>query len=260
MDDIEHQRAHFENISKKYYESRHTENHLVLKELLWGFFLRDKGVLRGRALRVLEPMCGYGEGRKIVQRFLTDRINYFGFDYSQPLVERARMESPGVRFEHLDVTRFALEPGEEPYDLIILLGGLHHVYQHAHVVVDRLSGALRSGGYFVNFEPTHNFTPLHWVRERIYKRNELFDAQTEQGFWLSELDALFRHGGYELVDQIYPGLLAYVLYYNPDAFPMLNVGNPAWVRRLFGLESMFFRSFLARKLSFATLSLWRKPT
>jgi hypothetical protein len=58
---------------------------------------------------------------------------------------------------------------------------------------------------------------------------------------------------------MYPGLAAYVLYYNPDAFPALNFGGPETVRRLFALERPFLRSAAARTLSFATLSLWRKP-
>ncbi|MCM8594883.1 trans-aconitate 2-methyltransferase [Accumulibacter sp.] len=258
MDDIERQRAHFEGISDKYYESRHTPNHLVLKELMWSCFFRDKADLQGRPLRVLEPMCGYCEGRQIVLKYLTPQIEYFGFDYSKPLVDRVRADDPALRVEHADVTQFELAAGEPPYDLIMLLGGLHHVYQHAGVVVERLRRALREGGYFVNLEPTHNFTPLSWVRGWIYRRNALFDDQTEQGFWLSDLDRLFTDAGYELVDQVYPGLLTYVLYYNPDAFPMLNIGGPGLVRTLFRLERPFFRSSLARKLSFATLSIWRK--
>ena len=258
MDDIERQRSHFESISDKYYESRHSSNHLALKALMWSYFLADKTDLQGRPLRLLEPMCGYGEGREIALKFLTEKIEYFGFDYSLPLVERVLADNPTLRVEHADVTRFALPDTEPRYDLIMLLGGLHHVYKHTGDVVRQLRGALREGGYFINLEPTHNFKPLHWVRESIYKRNPLFDDQTEQGFWLSDLDRFFIDSGYKLIDQIYPGLLTYVLYYNPDAFPMLNIGGPRSVRTLFRMESPFFRSYLARKLSFATLSLWQK--
>ncbi len=96
------------------------------------------------------------------------------------------------------------------------------------------------------------------VRQRIYSRNSIFDEQTEQGFELRDLDAMFRNAGLSCVDQVYPGLLSYVLYYNPDAFPFLNFGGTTMVRATFGLDRIFWKTWLAKKLSFATITLWRK--
>jgi hypothetical protein len=133
------------------------------------------------------------------------------------------------------------------------------VYARAADVLRRLAGALRPGGHLVNLEPTHDNPVFRRVRERVYRRNALFDAQTERGFALRELNALFRGAGLERVDQLYPGLLAYVLYYNPDAFPALDRGGPALVRAIFRMEAPLYRTALARRLSFATLTVLRRP-
>lgn len=97
------------------------------------------------------------------------------------------------------------------------------------------------------------------MRQRIYEKNALFDNETEQGFDLPALDAMFTQQQMMRVDQVYPGLLAYVLYYNPDAFPLLNRGGPRAVRSAFAIDRLFWRGWLGRTLSFATITLWRKP-
>ena len=114
------------------------------------------------------------------------------------------------------------------------------------------------GGHFISLEPTHNNALLRAIRTRIYRKNALFDAGTERGFEFDDLSNCFHRNGFALEDQIYAGLSSYVLYYNPDAFPSLNIGGAGMVRFLFGLDSLCFRNWIGRAFSFATLSLWRK--
>lgn len=255
MNKTERQREHFESISQTYYESRQSANHLVLKDLMWSHFLGDKDFLRKEGLRVLEPMCGYAEGKSILERHLRVGLDYEGFDYSDSLVARVRETQPQLNVFVMDVTKF--EPTRR-YDLIIVLGGLHHVPDHAPQVVRKLSQGLEEGGFFLVLEPTHNNVVFRKIREAIYRRNALFDEETERAFALDELNRMFLSSGLEIVDQVYPGLLSHVLYYNPDAFPWLNWGGPGWTRFFFRLDEPFFRNVVGRKLSFATLTLCKK--
>lgn len=255
LNDVERQRDHFEAVSEKYFKARQNANHLTLKRLLWSHFLLDKAKLFGDPIQVLEPMCGYSEGRLILETHLRSAIVYTGFDFSRPLVEEACERYPNDHIFVQDITQWE---ARQQYDVIIIIGGLHHVYAHTRDVLARISRAVKPNGYFINFEPTQNNALFRWIRNRIYRKNSLFDAQTERAFELDELNEHFRQTGFEIVDQIYPGLLAYTLYYNPDAFPALNVGSPEWVKALFGMERNTYRSWLARKFSFATLSLMRK--
>jgi hypothetical protein len=144
------------------------------------------------------------------------------------------------------------------YDLIILIGGLHHVFVHTDTVLSGLAATLKSNGYFISYEPTHNNWLTRRIRNRIYQKNAIFDHETEQGFEFVDLEYKFRNAGFKKVDQVYPGLLSYVLYYNPDAFPWLNVGGQLLVRLSFWIDRLFWRTWIGKKLTFATLTLWQK--
>lgn len=254
---VERQRRHFDGIAAHYANSRRHPNHLLLKDLIWSSFFAGKDFIPRECERVLEPMCGLGEGHDILRRHLYRRdFSYLGFDYSLPMVEAARACRPELDFEHQDVSTFAADG--DSWDLVVLIGGLHHVYARCEAVIEGLSAALRPGGYFLNFEPTHACWLTRSVRDRIYARNALFDPATEQGFELDDLDGLFRRQGYRKVDQVYAGLAAYVLYYNPDAFPGLNLGGERAVRTAFWFDRLIWRRALGRKLAFATITLWQK--
>lgn len=253
---VEQQREHFNRIADEYFSARRNPNHLALKKLIWSEFLRDKHELKKPGLRVLDAMCGYADAYPMLRQQLHEKIEYSGFDYSDEVVRRVQRDNPGLRVWQADATVFHTK---HTYDLVVLLGGLHHVHHAAAHTLEGLAAAVKPGGYFLNLEPTHGNRLFARVRNAIYRRNSLFDAATEHDFGARELSAMFGRAGFEPVDIMYPGLLTYVLYYNPDAFPKLNVGGEAMVRFLFGIERPFLRTALARTLSFATLSLWRKP-
>ena len=142
---------------------------------------------------------------------------------------------------------------------MVLIGGLHHVPFHAKEVVKRLAPALKPGGFFINFEPTHGNTITQKVRERIYKKNELFDEETERAFSVKEWRHMFEQVGLEGHCVLFPGLLSYVLYYKPDAFPILNDGSLWLVNATFALDRIFFGTILGQWLSFASFGVWHRP-
>lgn len=252
---VEQQRKHFNQISDKYFQARKHPNHLLLKDLIWRNFLKRNAGIATEVTRVLEPMCGMAEAYEILSKTLLPTFDYLGFDYSENMVEIARHRNPGLNIAWNDVT--AYKATGDPVDLIVLIGGLHHVYSRTQEVLINLANSLRPGGLFISFEPTHNNWLSRRVRQRIYGSNEIFDADTEQGFEYRDLNDYFENAGYTKVDQVYPGLLAYILYYNPDAFPALNIGGRFLVKSIFAVDRLFWASWIGRKLSFATLSLWR---
>lgn len=256
---LRRQADHFNSIADRYHEARQGQNHLLLKHLMWSAFFRRLPQLNGRPLDVLEPMCGYADGLDLLREHLgPDSVrSYRGFDYSDRVIETLRQERPGLDVWCADATAFDPEP--DSADLIILLGGLHHVPDHAEGVVRRLAPALRRGGHFINLEPTYGNPLTRLVREGIYRRNDLFDEETERSFPVSRLRRMFTDAGLRPLEAQYPGLLAYVLYYNPDAFPLLNRGGPRAVRLAWSLDRPFLRNPLGRAASFATLAAWQRP-
>jgi len=252
---IERQKKHFDSIAERYERARQHPNHLCLKNLIWSEFLGDSLSQLPETVRVLEPMCGFADGKSILSDYVDGRIDYHGFDYSTEVVTRLKEKHPEVNVWQQDVSTFS---SDDQYDIIILLGGLHHVPHIAGDVVKRLSERLSDTGIFINLEPTYGNRLFQSVREWIYRRNSLFDEQTERAFSVAELRGFFEASGLEPSTIIYPGLLAYVLYYNPDAFPYLNIGRPGLVKAIWSMERPLVRGRLARSLSFATLSMWSR--
>lgn len=255
-DKVTRQAAHFDSVAERYRQSRQHQNHLTLKSLMWQDFFRDKQQLRKNGLAVLEPMCGFASGREVLATHLGTEFDYSGFDNSGAVVEMLRLSHPDIEVTRQDATQFE---ADTEFDIIILIGGLHHVPHEAPRVVDRLARALKPGGWFINFEPTDGNPLFSKIRRSIYRQNDLFDAETECSFTLSEYYGMFEQAGLRHVDSFHPGLLAYVLYYNPDAFPWLNIGGPGLVRAIWALERPIRRSALGRIFSFATLGMWQRP-
>lgn len=254
MDKIEQQRIHFDNIAKTYFKARQNKNHLHFKKLIWSDFFKDFHWDRKKTL-VLEPMCGYSEGRKILSENLDTEIVYEGFDYSQPLIDEVKNQNSQINIYKQDVTKF--KPKKE-YDIIIIIGGLHHVYGFTDEILKSLNKALKNDGYLIVLEPTQNNPLLKLVRDRIYKKNEIFDSETEKAFDLVNLNRSFDKAGLKIVKQTYPGLLGYILYYNPDAFPFLNLGGRFAVDLIYNIEKYFYKNFVGKCWSFATMTLLKK--
>ncbi|MBR1234592.1 class I SAM-dependent methyltransferase [Bradyrhizobium sp. AUGA SZCCT0182] len=254
---LERQREHFNSIADRYHEGRQASNHRFLKDLMWSDIFSSFQNLKGSHLDVLEPMCGFCDGYDIVRNHLSADISYQGFDYSDAVVESIKKTNPGIQVWQADATKYL--PAVDSYDLIILIGGLHHTPLDAQDIVRNLTTGLRTGGLFVSYEPTHGNPLFRMVREGIYKNNSLFDEQTERAFPVSELCKLFVDAGLRRELIRYPGLLSYILYYNPDAFPALNIGGKSFVSLLYSFDKLFYKNAMGRALSFATLSVWQKP-
>jgi SAM-dependent methyltransferase len=254
--EIEQQRSHFNRIADRYHAARQEKNYLTLNRLIWGKAAAALDLVPGHEYRLLEAMCGFAESHRMLAAASQATFAVSGFDYSDTVVQALRHARPSLDIWHQDVTQFEAPP---VYDLVLLIGGLHHVPSHAQDVVRRLAGALKPGGALVSFEPTNGNALIRWVRGHIYRHNALFDAETERAFEVDELLSYFRDAGLKPVQVFHPGLLSYILYYNPDAFPQLNLGGPRMVHWAFALDRLIMNHRVGRWLSFATFSIWRKP-
>ncbi|HTN63504.1 MAG TPA: class I SAM-dependent methyltransferase [Devosia sp.] len=250
------QQAHFDAIAKKYIDARRDKRHLLLKDLIWNDFFRSAKLDISKSPRVLEAMCGIGEGKFLLEKNLAVVSDWQGFDYSPNMVAAAQEVHGPDRVFQADATTFI---PDRQYDVILIIGGLHHVHWKAREVVQNLSHALAPGGYFIAFEPTHANPVYKRVRDRIYAKSDFFDDETERAFHVKELWSFFADAGLVHERDLNFGLSAYTLYYNPDAFPLLNKG-PEWiVKALWGVDRLFAHNAVGRFFSFATLTLWRKP-
>lgn len=117
---------------------------------------------------------------------------------------------------------------------------------------------LVDGGYFVNIEPTYNNIIFKYLSSCIYKNNVNFNEKTERRFGLEELNHIYISCNLKIKRQIYPGLMAYLLWNNPNVFPLLNRGNKALVKAAFHVDRLFMHNFIGKRLSVATYSVLEK--
>jgi SAM-dependent methyltransferase len=253
---IEQQIEHFNQIASEYYNARQNPKSSLLYSKIWETVFNNH-VLRDlkHPIKVLDAMCGFAIGYDILKENLKTDFSYSGFDYSEEMMHYASQRNPSLRLFVCDILNYR---DEDTYDIILLIGGLHHVYTFADQAVSNISKALKPGGFFINFEPTNNNLLWKWIRDRIYKKNRVFDADTEKAFTIKELHTIAQNNNLNVVDELYPGLLAYVLWYNPDAFPSLNLGSLSFVSWLCKMESHIWRTCFARYFSFATLTIYKK--
>ena len=127
---------------------------------------------------------------------------YKGFDYSDRVLEKLKSIFSDLDVIKQDVTTY--QPLPETYDLIILIGGLHHIPHAASNVVKSLAKGLKSGGWFISAEPTYGNIAIKKIREMIYRHNSLFDEQTERAFSVEELITIFKRAKLLKRDMIFP--------------------------------------------------------
>src|SRR5690242_8753023 len=93
---VEAQIAHFDAVADRYGTERQGANHLLLKRLMWRHFFRHAGVRLGAGSQVLEAMCGFADGKAIIEEHLGCAISYSGFDYSSRVVAAVNDKFPGL--------------------------------------------------------------------------------------------------------------------------------------------------------------------
>ncbi|MEE8575173.1 MAG: class I SAM-dependent methyltransferase [Thermodesulfobacteriota bacterium] len=251
------QREHFDSISEKYISSRGGEKPEAYKEVMWGRILSklSEFLPRESSFTGIEPMCGNADAsRRILDYFPGAKMD--AFDLSRSMLEGAvGSDESRLSVYESDILKFNKT---SEYDLALVIGGLHHIPHDTGRGVGNIRRALKKGGLFLNFEPTHNNFFFKAVRERIYKKNEIFEEESECAFTLKEYNRLLADNGFEILYQCYPGLIGYVLYYNPDAFPLLAVGSAATAKSFASLDMYLSTSAIGRFFSFTTWTISRK--
>lgn len=254
---VERQIQYFDNVAEKYFNARLSKNYIEFYKLLYDEVFRYMPKFApGQKIEVLEAMCGSGNGKRLVEEHYRNEVEYTGFDYSQEMIRLTQEKYPEINIYRQDVTTFV---ADKKYDIVILLAGLHHVPDYIDTILTQLKRSLKPKGVFLNFEPTFNNFFMKMISEHIYKKNDLFDEATERRLGLTELNKSYLAAGFNIKYQLYFGLLGYILWCNPDAFPKLNIGGINLVRKVFTFEKRLFTSLFAKKVSFTTISICGIP-
>jgi SAM-dependent methyltransferase len=212
----------------------------------------DEPLMRGIPLEgkdVLEAMCGSGHSTG----FLLGRgARVTGLDVSAEALQLFRTKWPSSEARVASI----LAPGlpASSFDVVLVVGGLHHVHPHVDEAVDQIWRLLKPGGYFCFSEP-HTGSLMDVMRRRWYARDEMFESNEAA----IDVQALrHKHAGkFDVVSERYFGNVAHTLVLNSM---VLRV--PLRVKRVYagtamGLERLL-NPILGRRLSCSVTCQWRK--
>jgi 2-polyprenyl-3-methyl-5-hydroxy-6-metoxy-1,4-benzoquinol methylase len=212
----------------------------------------DEPLLRGIDLEgraVLEAMCGSGHSTGLL---LERGANVTGLDVSEQAIELFRAKWPHCQA----VVESIFEPNlpAASYDVVVVVGGLHHVHPHVEDAVFQIWRLLKPGGFFCFSEP-HVGSLMDVLRRAWYARDPMFEANEAA----VDIDVLRRATAesFDVVSERYFGSIAHTLVLNS-----MVIRAPSWLKRLYAGPAMAIEAlidpFLGRRLTCSVSCQWRK--
>ncbi|MCE7873429.1 class I SAM-dependent methyltransferase [bacterium CPR1] len=200
-------------------------------------------------MRALDAMSGSGSLSDYLQR---SGARVTGLDISPTQIAMYQKKLPGCQA----VCGSMLESGlpDASFDLVAVVGGLHHLHPNVLTAIDEVHRLLRPGGYFCFTEP-HTGSLPDVLRQLWYR----FDPLFEENEAAIDVGLLKRANQQRFTFEIenYVGNVAYIVVLNSMVL-RLPVGlKKYYAGPAMRLESLLNR-ILPRLLACYTLCRWRK--
>jgi len=247
MDTSQLQEAHYNDISSEYTAHYGDESSSVYAE---NFFCEPmfRGIdLRGK--NVLEAMCGSGG---ITSHLTRKGASVTGLDIASKAIDRFRVKWPECRAVCASIFESGLP--SESFDIIAVVGGLHHVQPNVSLAVDKIHALLKPGGVFCFVEPHASSFPDH-VRKRWYQHDHYFESN-EMAIDINSLHKKFTEK-FERISEIYQGNIAYLLVFNSLIFRI-----PVFLKKVYAPIFFFLERLIGplqnKYLSCYVVAQWRK--
>ncbi|QDS86670.1 Phthiotriol/phenolphthiotriol dimycocerosates methyltransferase [Rosistilla ulvae] len=139
--------------------------------------------------RILEVGCGAGYS---VDYLPADYACYLGIDYSEMLIDLARSERQTDRATFATTNARDLKT-DEPFDIIFMIGVLHHMDQMDEVVQNLVS-LLAPGGWLVVNEPQPS-NPIVGLARRLRKQCDASYSDEQLELTGQEMESCFASAG-----------------------------------------------------------------
>lgn len=204
------QQAHYDRIAEIYLANLsypHTIEYMKYldRELL---DVLDKGPLG----TMVEICCGHGESFKLIGPNVERGV---GVDISLGMLRKARAEHsrPNLLFVQGDATRLPL--ASEAFDLVFMLGGIHHVNDRA-TLFSEVKRILKPGGSFIYREPVSDFFLWRALRAVVYRLSPALDHVNERPLRYAETVPVLEEVGLRSAHWKTHGFLGFCLFMNSD--------------------------------------------
>lgn len=245
--DFELQQLHYDRLDKKY--ERHYgdacsldyRERLINEPMFAGLELDGKDVL--------EAMCGSGQ---TTGHLLSRGARVTGLDVSPQQVSSFRRKWPHVEVRCASIFDSKIAAGS--FDVVAIVGGLHHLHPKCALGISEIHRLLKPGGYFCFAEPHQGSLP-DALRKLWYKYDKLF-APNEASIDLEQLKAEFA-GKFKFPTEHYGGNLAYLFVLNSMIFRIPVRLKPFYTPAAISCES-FVNRFQAKWSSCFVICQWQK--
>lgn len=245
-----------ENPQKAHYEQMHTayEAHYFdpisikyREEFILGPMFKN-AMLENKS--IVDLACGSGHNSVYLQSRYSG-ISCVGMDISKEAC-LSYTKNTGQPAHLVDLTK-PIDCSEK-FDAAIIIGGLHHCVSNLPQTIQNIAGLLKSSGILYMMEPSSDFF-LNGLRNRWYKADRYFDAETEEA--LSHSKILKQASDYfELVDIKYFGGPAYFLLLNSLVMRIPIFLKPLLSPILFFMERCYQR-VSSKKTAPCFIASWR---
>jgi SAM-dependent methyltransferase len=241
------QRAHYEVIGEAYEvhysdpTSREYRDRFLHAPLFSGIDLNGK--------RALDAMSGSGSLSDFMQR---EGARVTGLDISPTQIAMYREKLPGC--EAVCGSMLNSDLPDASFDIIAVVGGLHHLHPHLDEAINEIYRLLKPGGWFCFTEP-HTGSLPDVLRTIWYQ----FDPLFEDNEAAVDVKALKNANDYRFAFEVERamGNLAYIVVLNSMVLRL-----PVGLKKYYAATAMSIESVLNRLLpkllSCYTVCRWRK--
>lgn len=229
LNNVNNQKSHFEDIHEEYKKHYYDEfsmayrERFIYKKMFSGIDLQN--------LKVAEIACGDGSNSKFI-KIEYKPMKIVGYDISEKACAEYRQQVKEKAYV-TDLTRDRLP--EKEYDLIFVIGGLHHCIADIESTIENIHRSLTENGLLIMVEPNRSFI-LQFLRDVWYKLDKYFDNSTEGAINHHLLHATFS-----------------------DKFSKEKLGFNGGIAYFLILNSMIFRlPYFLKKILFVPLFFFEK--
>lgn len=189
MNVAEKDRQLFDSIAEDYCKKDRVEYARAMRKLRLTRSLKN---VKKPIHSILELGCGAGFAAEYLKGHYQE---FVGVDYSQNLINYANQlhAADNVSFSCSDI--FTFNPGEKKFDVIFMIGVLHHIPNPDAALV-KCKEWLAPGGVLIANEPARG-NPIIWVARKIRKKIDSNYSEDQVEFSRSELIAMYEKAGFK---------------------------------------------------------------
>jgi len=241
------QKEHYERIAADYdahYNDAYSQQYMrkfIYEPLLAGIEISGK--------KVLEAMSGGGQ---LTQTLLDKGAKVIGLDISHAQTANFRRRHKNAEVICASMLNSGIK--DESFDIVIVIGGLHHLPPKTSEGLREIHRILKKGGYLCFMEP-HSESVADYLRNFWYKRDSLF-AENEAAINVSKLRREFADS-FEFKSELFLGNVAYLLVMNSLVFRVPLRLKPIYSPSLIFAEKIL-NPILGKPLSCFVVAQWRK--